>query len=106
MKQWERSGRSAAEFAEPRGLSPRTLTWWKWRLKRDSNAGGTTHGIRLVPVRVEAAPSLDRVEDREAEELAWEIEAPSGHVLRVVERGAARGLVEALAIIERGGRRR
>ena len=34
VEQWKRSGLTAARFASRHGLSPRSLTWWKWRLGR------------------------------------------------------------------------
>ncbi|MEB2314348.1 MAG: hypothetical protein OZ928_21100 [Polyangiaceae bacterium] len=106
IRAWERSGRTAAQFAEPRGLSPRTLVWWKWRLAHDRTpVTAARTAVQLVPVRIEdehgdgAGASADP-------DLAWELAAPSGHVLRVYERGSVQVLREALAIVERCGRRR
>ena len=32
IRRWERSGRTAAEFAAREGVNPRTLAFWKWKL--------------------------------------------------------------------------
>jgi len=34
VERWKDSGLSAAEFAMELGVSPRSLTWWKWQLGR------------------------------------------------------------------------
>lgn len=35
----ERSDLSLRAFAEARGVNPRTLSWWKWRLAQEANEG-------------------------------------------------------------------
>jgi hypothetical protein len=57
--------------------------------------------VRLVPVEVEANDG-DPVGQSGAD-VAWELLAPSGHVLRVYERGAMEVLREALTVVA-GGR--
>lgn len=111
VREWKQSGETAAQFAWKRGLSERTLVWWQWRLKQpDRPASGRGRApqrggaIQLVPVEIEASPEP---EPRAAEgDLAWELVSPSGHVLRVYERGAVRALEQALAVVARGNRRR
>ena len=103
VRAWKRSGETAAQFAESRALSPRTLAWWKWRLKQGDATAAVPSAVQLVPVRV--SDDVRAHCDIEGE-LAWELEGPAGHVLRVRGRAAARALGEALAIVERGGRRR
>ncbi|MBN2823338.1 MAG: hypothetical protein JXR33_09145 [Coriobacteriia bacterium] len=102
--EWERSGQAAGEFAAARGLRPRTLVWWRWRLRRGRKASNAARrgSVQLVRVQVQ--------DDRAAEastgdgELAWEVVAPTGHVLRVYGREAE--LVrEALAALMGVGRR-
>lgn len=104
IRAWERSGETATRFAESRGLSPRTLAWWKWRLKQDGAAAAAATAIQLVPVR--AAEDVHGDGLGVDGELAWEIEGPAGHVLRVRGRASAQALRAALVVIERGGRRR
>jgi hypothetical protein len=38
VERWGESNLTAAEFASELGINPRTLTYWKWRLGRDSRA--------------------------------------------------------------------
>jgi transposase len=36
VRGWERSGLTAAQYAEDEGIHPGTLTHWRWRLRRDA----------------------------------------------------------------------
>ena len=56
---WKRSGQTASEYGEPRGLSGKKLYWWSWHLKgKDGDAGSPAVRTRrrrggpmeLVPV--------------------------------------------------------
>jgi hypothetical protein len=38
VARWEESGLTARAFAEEGGLSAQTLSYWKWKLKRDERA--------------------------------------------------------------------
>jgi transposase len=38
VARWEESGLTARAFAEEAGLSAQTLSYWKWKLKRDEGA--------------------------------------------------------------------
>jgi hypothetical protein len=107
VREWQRSGWSAAGFAAARGLCVRTLLWWRSRLKRrgrDRQVASAQRALQLVPVRVEGEPQ-DAPGATEPS-VAWEVVAPTGHVLRVVEQGAAPVLREALVAVARVGRRR
>jgi len=89
----EASGDSVSEFAARQGLSPRTLAWWRWRLRQD--AAGTTEWEEpvFVPVSVaeapEAAPST----------LTLEAVLPNGVQLRLERVEDVRGLVAALGAL-------
>jgi hypothetical protein len=82
--------------------------WWRWRLKQEAGpvkkATKTAKtspptSVHLVPVHFETACGDDQ-------DLAWELVAPSGHVLRVYERGGVGMLREALALVAQSGGRR
>ena len=105
VREWERSGQTAERFSARRGLRPSTLVWWRWRL-RQAAAGARTptgKGVELVPVRVVAESGGDPAAAEGSP--AWELEAPSGHVLRVYEPTGVDVLREALAVVARGRRR-
>ncbi len=38
IERWNESGLTATEFAQETGVNARTLTFWKWRLGRDTRA--------------------------------------------------------------------
>ena len=40
VERWKSSGLKAKEFAATENLSPRSLTWWHWRLHRGSEVAG------------------------------------------------------------------
>ena len=105
IREWARSGQPAEKFAAAHGVRASTLKWWRTQLKR-GNRGRTasqpSSGPRLVPVRV--ASDVDDVGDRRSPELAWELVAPTGHVLRVYEGSAAGVLRAALGVVARGRR--
>jgi transposase len=75
--EWKRSGLTAREYAARAGLNAGTLSYWKWRLSRDTKpvkqrvTAGPARGalLELAPV----ALSDERVE----------VELASGHRLRV-----------------------
>jgi transposase-like protein len=55
VEQLEQSGQSLSAFAAQHGVNPRTLSWWRWNLRRSSPATEPTH-----LVEASAVPSLDR----------------------------------------------
>ena len=106
IREWKRSGQTAAQFASTHGLRPQTLMWWRWRLGRSvrkATKPAAPRSVQLVRVQVEESSGAEGVAKTESD-VAWELLAPSGHVLRVYGRGAQL-LGEALAaIMGRGGR--
>lgn len=67
---WEKSGQSRREFSAEHGLNPRTLAWYRTKLKNKP----------LVLVRVQTTSETQE---------PWEIVVPSGAVVRVPPNGAA-----------------
>lgn len=57
VQAWTASGLSAAEFAAQLGVSPSTLAWWRWKLRREG-----TERARRRRARREAKPPLAFVE--------------------------------------------
>ena len=106
IREWKRSGQTAAQFASTYGLRPQTLMWWRWRLGRSvrkATKPAAPRSVKLVRVQVQDSSSAEGAAKTESD-VAWELLAPSGHVLRVYGR-EAQLLGEALAaIMGRGGR--
>ena len=105
VREWERSGQAAGVFASRHGLRSRTLVWWRWRLRRagkEATRPATKRkSVQLVRVQVQDTAS-ERGSARE-DDVAWELVAPSGHVLRVFGDGAQL-LRTALTAVTRGRR--
>ena len=59
VAQWRASGLTAREFASRTGLSPNTLTHWKWKLGSESKLprGKEAPGIGFVELRSVAEPA-------------------------------------------------
>lgn len=57
------SGSSIAEVARRHSVRPRTLSWWRWQLRRGKVARSATKAVHMVPVRVREAarPTVDDV---------------------------------------------
>jgi transposase-like protein len=57
------SGGTIAEVARRHGVRLRTLTWWRWQLRRGKVARSATKAVQMVPVRVREVvrPAVDDV---------------------------------------------
>ncbi len=95
ISRWERSGQSAAAFADEHQLSKRSLTWWRWRLRSTpTTRAGATAELAFVPL-VASSPGA---------EARWVLESGAG--LRVEMSGATALVVEGLGIaLDRVSRR-
>ncbi len=54
VRELERSGLPAAEFAARRGVNARTLVWWRWRT-RSEPVGTVASAPSFVPIVVSTA---------------------------------------------------
>lgn len=56
LEEFDRSGLSRADYAEPRGLTPSTLSWWRCEIARRerarARAGGRGQSPALLPVSI------------------------------------------------------
>lgn len=83
VREWKRSGQTAAKFAAPHGIAPQTLVWWRWRLARvERKAKPAKRSVDLIPVRVVESDGPPR-----ARQPSWELCAADGRVLRVFDGG-------------------
>jgi transposase-like protein len=114
IRELERSGQTVAAFALARGIRPDTLKWWRWRLGRDGRAEPREAATKKTPptrvqlVAVEPAREASRrtaADERSTATPVWELKSPSGHMLRVYDRGGLGVLRAALSAVA-GKRRR
>ena len=64
-KRWAESGLRAAEFARREGLNAGTLSYWKWRLRREGRRTALARrGSGRAPAFVEVVATLPTVGDR------------------------------------------
>lgn len=62
VREWKRSGLTAAEFGQREGLRPRTLTWWSSELRRSPLALAKPPVVEVMVARKDpAASSLEVV---------------------------------------------
>ena len=104
VREWERSGQAAAQFASMHGLRPQRLVWWRWRLGRSGRKAkrtGAARSVRLVRVQVQEGNNAEGAAKTE-NDVTWELVAPSGHVLRVYGQ-QTQLLSEALAAVVGAG---
>lgn len=94
---WQKSGKSADEFAAARGIAPRTLTWWRWRLAAKPPSPSPAP-LRLVPIQIEPSPQVAPTPPPDTTP-SWEIVTARGHVLRVHRGIAERELAAVLGAL-------
>lgn len=80
VERWKESGLRTAEFASEIGVNPRTLTYWKWRLKKEASARSNGVGGATLITEPKAKPRKRRsqtvrfVEVTEPRKNEWHIE--------------------------------
>ena len=84
LKRRERHGLTYRELGDESGVSVHTLSWWAWRLRREERE-------QTSFVEVEVAESRDVG--------GLEVEAPSGHVVRVPDNFDAAALQRVLEVL-------
>lgn len=62
MQRWQDSGLTAREFASELGLKATTLTFWKWRLKKDQETDASKSAPRSKLARSRVAKAIQFVE--------------------------------------------
>jgi len=96
VERWNKSGKTADEFAAGEGLKAKQLVWWRWKLGAECAAAPKdTAAPSFVPVRV--------VEPRAALVLRsalMEIVLPNGLIVRVAPGFDLEALTHVLMIAE------
>ena len=77
IRQYEKSGVTLEEFATLRGIPPKTLRWWHWKLRRDADDEPSLLPVRVIPSTAPVGRGSDDV-------AAVEVELPDGVRLRFV----------------------
>jgi transposase len=57
VRQWDQSGLTAAAFAAEWDLNPRTLAYWKWRLRKEAAEAPVAKEAESPPKFVEVTPA-------------------------------------------------
>ena len=93
VERWRDSGLTAAQFGAETGVNPRTLTYWKWVLSKESRDEKTA---------APAVPSSAFVEVRTApSSAAFELALANGRRLQIPAAFDASTLERLLAVLER-----
>lgn len=104
VRAWTASGLSAAEFAPQVGVSPSTLAWWRWKLRRERAALSRrrrARGRAKAPLTfVEIAPEPAAAEARASSPLELQL---ADVTLRIPEGFEERTLARVLQVV-RGAR--
>ena len=99
VRRWQRSGQTACEFAQAAGVNPSTLTYWAWRLKRESE-GSKGHGVTRQGSKAEVdRGSFVELVASPVEEQRFEIELVDGRRLRIPTEFDAAALGRLLAVL-------
>lgn len=99
VREWKRSGLTAAEYGAQAGIDGKQLSWWKWRLGPGGGAerrGQTSsaRGVQFVPARV--------VEQARRETGRVEIVLANGRIVRATGRVDGEALAQAIRVAEAG----
>jgi transposase-like protein len=95
VRAWTASGLSAAQFAPQVGVSPSTLTWWRWKLRREgaqrtrsSRRRGRTKApfpfVEIVPEATAEGPRVSAVLELQLADVTLRI--PEGFEERTLVR--------------------
>lgn len=95
VERWNKSGKTADEFAAGEGLKAKQLVWWRWKLRTEPAGPKDAAAPSFLPVKV--------VEPKERPVLRsalMEIVLPNGRVVRVAPGFDLVALAHVLTIAE------
>jgi transposase len=117
VERWNKSGKSADEFAAREGLRAKQLLWWRWKLRAESATPKDAAPLSFLPVEVvkpkpveskpvESKPMDPKPVDPKAGLALFsplmEIVLPNGRVVRVGPGFDLAALAHVLTIAEQG----
>jgi transposase-like protein len=95
VRRWSESGLTAAEFARREGLNAGTLSYWKWRRRREGRRTALARrGSGRAPTFVEVVAPLPAVADR------IEVVVDGKHVVRVPDGFDEATLRRVIAVVQ------
>jgi transposase len=101
VRRWERSGRTADAFGAEIGVNGRTLTYWKWLLRKEATGETRTRPSRKAKPAEPASSTPSFVELRGgAADSRFALELGDGRRILVPCDFDADGLRRLLAILE------
>jgi hypothetical protein len=96
VERWGDSGLTAKQFAVENGVSPQSLTFWKWKLRREAGAHAHVEDSRAKSSRADARPTttflqlLPTIGRRRAGRACWSLcfrmDSPYGFRPRSIRR--------------------
>jgi transposase len=100
VRDWRRSGQTAREFASSIGVNPSTLSYWAWRLGRET--GTTVAASKRVRSSRPAPASFVEILGEALTDGRFELELPGGRRLHIPARFDRAALEQLLAVLENG----
>jgi hypothetical protein len=90
IRQHEQSGLRTEAFAEKRGIPVKTLRWWTWKLRRESEDAPSLLPVRVIPATAHEGGGSDESTSVEVELACGTrlhfVGTPVGAVVEVVSR--------------------
>jgi hypothetical protein len=99
VERWVDSGQTAAEFGAEAGINPRTLTFWKWRLRREPGPGRRGRPRTRAFVEVVAQGEAGGTTEK-AKPMTLEVVLRDGTVIRVPPHFDSAALKQVLGALE------
>lgn len=96
IERWQDSGLSAQEFGTELGVNPRTLTYWKWLLKKEAQG---VIAARKRPVSKETAPAFVEIHQTPSGSM-FELALGNGRRLQIPAAFDASSLERLLVVLE------
>lgn len=91
VERWQGSGLTAKEFAAELAVSPNSLTFWKWKLRRERGAQLDASSKTLKPVVKAAEPKFLQLVPTPGDAMGLQRSGDLGLLSRRPREGAARG---------------
>jgi hypothetical protein len=97
VEEQEKSGLSIRKFAEQQGLKPGTLSFWKWKLTRESSAAPAPH---VAPLRFVELTAVTPPPATPTGGAVFEVMLSSGKSVRVPVGFDGSELARLVAVLE------